>query len=85
MADKKVRGHDANRKLICACCGIKNMKCLPVGPALEKVIQDEICKYYSISESRFPSGVCPYCKNQLQLAKKKGKMAVSEQVKARSS
>ena len=73
-----IRDHEANRRLICAACGRKNLKCIRVGASLEDAIKQQVHQNYAIAETKFPNGVCPTCKCYLFLAKKKGKSVIPD-------
>ena len=71
MNDRKTRGHDENRGIICAACGKKDLKCAKVQPSIESAIQAEISKAYSVKDVYFPNGVCSQCRKWLFASKKK--------------
>ena len=70
MNDRKTRGHDENRGIICAACGKKDLKCAKVQPSIESAIQAEISKAYSVKDVYFPNGVCSQCRKWLFASKK---------------
>ena len=74
----KPRCHDENRKLVCAACGIKNLKCFTVTEQIEQTIK-EVYKEYSRDVSSYPVGVCPTCRNHLKVVKKTGLKSVSKE------
>ena len=80
-SNKQLRTHDQSRLIVCACCGLKNLKCAKINDNLEKIIQDHVYKGYSKENSSFPLGVCPSCRPSLFIAKKQGQEAVSKKVR----
>ena len=81
MNSKHMRSHDDNRVIVCAACGKKDNKCGKITPALEKTIQIEVNKAYSVGDIYFPNGVCGQCRKWL-FASKKGDI-VPETVRER--
>ena len=81
MNSKHMRSHDDNRVIVCAACGKKDNKCGKITLALEKIIQIEVNKAYSVGDIYFPNGACGQCRKWL-FASKKGDI-VPETVRER--
>ena len=67
---KRERTHEGCRKIHCAACGKKDIKCLPVTSSVEEAIKEEVYKCYNVTDSSYPSGVCGSCRTNLFLARK---------------
>ncbi|XP_065679168.1 uncharacterized protein LOC105844563 isoform X1 [Hydra vulgaris] len=68
----KPRDHFSSRKLICVCCGDKNLKCIELvtGNPLLILIQLYANTNYNMTLYSNPIGLCPTCKIYLYSAKK---------------
>nr|XP_047129735.1 uncharacterized protein LOC105843662 isoform X1 [Hydra vulgaris] len=68
----KPRDHFSSRKLICVCCGDKNLKCIELvtGNPLLILIQLYANTNYNMTLLSNPIGLCPTCKIYLYSAKK---------------
>ena len=80
-ARKLSRTHDECRLIVCACCGIKNAKCVKITDGLEQIIKDKVYKEYTKENSSYPLGVCPSCRRCLFIAKNEDLQAVSQNVR----
>ena len=70
MNHGRARSHEQSRKLVCAGCGSKALKCVPVSATLEDIIKVEVFAKYDCQDTYFPNGVCGSCKTNLFKAKK---------------
>ena len=54
--NKYKRSHKDNQRLVCTCCHLKDLKCIPVNLKLEKLIKDHISPNYSKYVFEYPTG-----------------------------
>ena len=66
----KLRSHEDNRRICCAGCGKKDLKCHNITPTIEAVLKEEVYDGYNSSDCYFPSGICSTCRASLFIARK---------------
>ena len=55
--DGNKRSHLENRRIVCSCCGLKNLKCIPVNSKLEDLIKKFVHCDYNLDIISYPSGM----------------------------
>ena len=62
---KAKRSHNENRRLICALCLSKDLKCIPISQKLEEDIKHHSRPEFDLQVYSYPAGLCPYCRGKL--------------------
>ncbi|XP_065659365.1 uncharacterized protein LOC136083700 [Hydra vulgaris] len=63
--NKYKRSHEDNQRMVCACCHLKDLNCIPINLTLEKLIKEHINPNYSRHVFEYPTGICSSCKSYM--------------------